>query len=267
VISALDPNPLVFKKSLQRIKKAGIEVSVGLLERKNSFLNETYIKYITQKSPFVIAKAAISLDGKIATQNYSSQWISSKESREYIHLLRGECDSLMVGINTIIRDDPLLTVRHPNWKGKKITRIILDSHLRFPLKAKILSTSDHGKILVFTLKHFSESKQEALNRKGVEVIPLSFSPSRILLNEVFSILAKREITSVLAEGGGKLLTSILGERLADKIFITISPKLIGGRTAPSFFQGEGVSLIKDALHAKRINSFQIDEDILVEVYL
>ena len=265
VISALDPNPLVFKKGLKKIKQARIEVSVGLLEQKNRGLNEAYLKYITKNIPFVIAKAAVSLDGKIATKKYASQWISSPQSRKYFHLLRGEYDALMIGINTLIKDDPLLTVRHPNWRGKHMVRVILDSYLRFPLAAKILSTLSLGKILVFTLRKASPRKAEALRKKGVEVI--SLSSSSIDLKEVLSWLGKHEIASVLVEGGSQLLTSMIEERLVDKIFVSISPKLIGGKQAPSLLQGEGADFIKDSLLLKRKKSYQIDEDIIVEGYL
>ncbi len=265
IISALDPNPLVFKKGFKKIKQAGIEVSSGLLEEKNRRLNEVYLKYITKKIPFVIAKAAISVDGKIATRKFSSRWISSQQTREYFHLLRGEYDVLMVGINTLIKDDPLLTVRHPNWKGKKIVRVILDSHLRFPLGAKILSTLSQGKIIVFSLKKASQKKADALRKKGVEVI--SFSSQTLDLKEVLSWLGKNEMSSVLVEGGSRVLTSMFEEKLVDKIIISISPKLIGGKQAPSLLQGKGADFIKNSLHLKRTNSFQIDEDIIMEGYL
>lgn len=267
VISALDPNPLVYKKGLRKIKEAGIETSAGLLAEKNSRLNETYIKYITKKIPFVVAKAAVSLDGKMATHRYESQWISSPQTREYFHLLRGEYDAIMVGIGTVIKDDPQLTVRHPDWKGKHITRIIIDSHLRFPLRAKVLSTLSQGKVLVFSSKNSSPRKAEALQKKGVEIIRLSPSPGGLKLEEALSWLGKHETTSVLVEGGGLLLTSMLEARLIDKMFITLSPKLIGGKDAPSLFQGKGAEFIKDSLPLKRINTFQIDEDIIVEGYL
>jgi diaminohydroxyphosphoribosylaminopyrimidine deaminase/5-amino-6-(5-phosphoribosylamino)uracil reductase len=265
VISALDPNPLVFKKGLKKIKQAGIEVSLGLLEEKNRLLNEVYLKYITEKIPFVVAKAAISVDGKMATSKFSSRWISSRQTRSYFHLLRGEYDALMVGIETLIKDDPLLTVRHPNWKGKRLARIILDSRLRFPPTARILSTLRQGKILVFALNKASPRKAEALRQKGVEVIFLS-SPT-LALKEVLSWLGKNEIASVLVEGGSRVLTSILEERLADKVLVSISPKLIGGKQAPSLLQGKGADFIKDSIQLKRTKSFKIDEDIIVEGYL
>jgi diaminohydroxyphosphoribosylaminopyrimidine deaminase/5-amino-6-(5-phosphoribosylamino)uracil reductase len=267
VISSLDPNPLVYKKGLKKIKEAGIETSAGLLAEKNNRLNETYIKYITKKIPFVVAKAAVSLDGKMATHKYESQWISSRQTREYFHLLRGEYDAIMVGIGTLIKDDPLLTLRHADWKGKHITRVIVDSHLRFPLRARILSTLPQGKILVFTAKNSSSRKAEALQKKGVEIIRLSPSQARLKLEEALSWLGKHETTSVLVEGGGRLLTSMLEGKLIDKMFITLSPKLIGGKDAPSFFQGRGADFIKNSLPLKRINTFQISQDIIVEGYL
>jgi diaminohydroxyphosphoribosylaminopyrimidine deaminase/5-amino-6-(5-phosphoribosylamino)uracil reductase len=267
VVSDLDPNPLVYKKGLKKIEEAGIETSAGLLAEKNSRLNETYIKYITKKIPFVIAKAAVSLDGKMATHSYESQWISSPQTREYFHLLRGEYDAIMVGIGTLIKDDPLLTVRHPDWKGKRITRVIIDSHLRFPLDAKVLSTLSQGKILVFTARNSSPRKAEALQKKGVEIIRLSPSPAGLKLEKALSWLGKHETTSMLVEGGARLLTSMLEARLIDKMFVTLSPKLIGGKDAPSLFQGRGADFIKNSLQLKRINTFQIDEDIIVEGYL
>jgi len=266
VVSALDPNPLVHKKGIRKMNQAGLDVSVGLLEEKNKRLNEAYLKYITKKIPFVTAKAAVSLDGKIATKTFASQWISSPQTRKYMHLLRGEYDAIMVGINTLIKDDPKLTVRHPNWRGKRITRVILDSNLRFPLKSKILNTLPQGKILVFTLKHALSRKSEILKKKGIEIIPLPSTSSKIDLKKVLSWLGKQEISSVLVEGGGLLLTSMLEERLVDKIFVTISPKLIGGKNAPSFLQGKGVNFIKDSLPLEKINSFTIDNDIIMEGY-
>lgn len=266
VVSALDPNPIVYGKGIKKMRDAGIQVSVGLLKEKNAQLNESYLKYITQKMPFVTVKAAVSLDSKTATKNLFSQWISSPKTREYVHLLRGEHDALMVGISTLIKDDPLLTIRHPNWKEKTLTRIILDSHLRFPLNAKMLGTLAQGKIVVFTLKQAPSKKVNALQKRGVEIVALSRSPSGIDLKEALAWMGQREIASVLVEGGGRLLTSLLEEKLADKLFLTISPKLIGGTKAPSFFQGKGVGLIKDALTLRAARTFQIDGDIIIEGY-
>ncbi len=265
-ISALDPNPLVHKKGVKKLKQAGIEVSLGLLQEKNERLNEIYIKYITKGIPFVAAKTAVSLDGKIATKKYSSQWISSTKTREYIHFLRGEFDALLIGINTLLKDDPLLTIRHPFWKQKKLTRVIVDSHLRFPLKAKIISTLSQGKIIIFTLPQASAHKAEALRHQGIEVIPLKSATPQVDLKKVLRWLGSHQVSSLLVEGGSHILTSFLEKRLVDKIIITISPKLIGGQNAPSLLAGKGVNYIKNSLKLKDTDVFQIDEDVIVKGY-
>jgi diaminohydroxyphosphoribosylaminopyrimidine deaminase/5-amino-6-(5-phosphoribosylamino)uracil reductase len=266
VISAYDPNPLVHRKGAARLRAAGLETSVGLLEEKNARLNEAYIKYITRKVPFVTLKAAVSLDGKMASRTGDSKWISAPATRNYIHLLRGEADALMVGINTLIQDDPLLTVRHPSWGKKTITRVVLDSMLRFPLTARILKTLDRGRIIVFGRTGAAAGKAEALRRKGVEVVlldpPLDDGGFELVLAE----LGRREITSLLVEGGGRLETSFIERRLADKIVLTVSAKLIGGRAARSLFEGEGVSRVRDALALKGLTPFHLGDDIILEGY-
>lgn len=267
VISSQDPNPLVNGKGIKRLKEAGIPHSVGLFSKRNEILNETYNKYITQKIPFVIIKAAAGLDGKIAARNHSSQWISSSQAREYVHLLRGEYDALMIGINTLIEDNPRLSVRHSHWAGKKITRAVVDSKLRFPLEANIWDTVSKGPILIFALPSASTKKAEALRQKGAEVIFLPRSKNRILLHEVLEFLGKRGIAGVLVEGGSRLITSFLEEHAADKIWLSLSPKLIGGKKAPSFFEGGGAADIKHALQIKKSRSFCIGDDIIFEGYL
>lgn len=266
VVSDFDPNPVIHMKGIKKMKEAGLEVSLGLLREKNRLMNEAYIKYVTNKMPFIQVKAAVSLDGRMATKEFDSQWISSSQARDYAQLLRGEYDAIMVGINTLIKDDPLLTVRHPGWKGKKITRVILDSRLRFPLQARILQTLDKGKILVFTLGQASPNKAYALLNKGVEVISLPVSSSRLDLKEVLRLLAKKEISSVLVEGGGRLLTTLIEEKLADKILLILAPLLIGGAKAPSFFQGQGFVRIRDSLRLKKMRAFTAGDDLLLEGY-
>lgn len=267
VVSDYDPNPMINKKGIEKIRQAGIEVSVGLLKERNRTLNEKYIKFIREKIPFVTLKAAVSLDGKTATPNLASQWISSAATREYIHLVRGEYDAIMVGINTILKDNPRLTVRHPNWARKKIIRIVVDSQLKFPLSARILKTLSRGKILVFTDKKASPEKTSLLRQQGVEVIPQNLNHSKLDLNQVLVWLGEHQISSVFVEGGGLLQTSFLENRLADKILVTISPKLIGGINAPTFFQGMGVKIVKDAIPIKRPKAIQIEDDLVIEGYI
>jgi len=266
VVSDHDPNPQVHRKGIGRMRAAGIAVFTGLLKEKNRRLNEAYIKFITKKIPFVILKAAASLDGKIATRTYASQWISSSSTREYIHLMRGEYDAIMVGINTILKDDPRLTLRHPQWRNKRQTRIILDSHLRLPLNARILSTLPRGDVLVFTARTAPSKKARALEKKGAHVISTPESGGRLQIQSVLEWLGLREISSVLVEGGGRIHTEFLERRLADKILVTYSPQLIGGKSAPSFFQGDGIRSLEEALQLQKSRTFRIGNDILVEGY-
>ncbi len=266
VISSPDPNPIVFNKGIRALRVAGIDVSVGLLEDRNKNLNETYYKYITQGIPFVTLKAAVSLDGRISSKVFDSRWISSAQTREYVHLVRGEYDAIMVGINTILKDNPRLTVRHPHWRGKKITRVILDSGLRLPLEARILSTLREGKVIVFTSKKSSPKKAGALRKKGVEVIEIPGSAQKLEVQEVLPRLGKKGLSSLLVEGGSRVLTTMLEEKLADKLFLTVSPRLIGGERAPSFFEGKGISRISESLELQKATSFKIGKDLIVEGY-
>ncbi len=267
VVSALDPNPLVHKKGLKKMHQAGIQVSNGLLEEKNFLLNEVYDKYIQKKIPFVTAKVATSLDGKMSTRTHESRWITSSQTRNYIHLLRGENMAIMVGINTLLHDDPRLTVRHPLWRKKTITRIIIDSRLRFPMDAKILKTMASGKILVFT--HRSETSRKALElkKKGVEIISFPKSQSgRIDLKKALDWLGQKEISSVLVEGGPLLITNLIEKKLIDKIFVTLSTKLVGGEKAPTFFEGTGFPTIAQSIQLKKTKCFAIGNDMILEGY-
>ena len=266
VISSPDPNPIVFRKGINKLRRAGIEVSSGLLKKKNNRLNETYFKYITHHIPFLTAKTAVTLDGKIASKTMSSKWISSAATREYVHLLRGENDGLMIGINTVIMDDPMLTVRHPKWKGKRLTRIILDTHLRFPLNSKIFQTLSSGDVLIFCHTSASDHDARLLEDRGANVVRCPKKGSDLDLGWVLRELGNREISSVLVEGGSRIMTSLLENNQLDKMYVTISPKLIGGRDAPAFFEGKGIPEIKDSLRLKRVRTFAIDNDVIMEGY-
>jgi diaminohydroxyphosphoribosylaminopyrimidine deaminase/5-amino-6-(5-phosphoribosylamino)uracil reductase len=266
VVSSLDPNPLVHRKGIQKLKQYGIAVSFGLLQEKNKTLNESYFKYITKKIPFLTVKAAISADGKMATENLDSRWITSRPTRDYAHLLRGENDAIMVGINTILKDDPELTVRHRNWPRKRITRVILDSQLRLPVHSRICNTLDKGDVVVFTDSNAPPKKIKTLTLKGIQVIPLAQPGLKIDLKKVLHWLGYHEISSVLVEGGGQLLASIFTEKLADKIFLMQSPRLIGGKEAPTIFDGNGVATVKESLRLKRTHSFSIGSDTIFEGY-
>jgi diaminohydroxyphosphoribosylaminopyrimidine deaminase/5-amino-6-(5-phosphoribosylamino)uracil reductase len=267
VISDLDPNPLVLKRGLARLKREGLEVEWGLLAEENRRLNETYLKYITRRTPFVTVKAAVSLDGRMATRTGESQWISSAAAREYAHLLRAESDALMVGINTVLRDDPLLTIRHLSGKKKSLIRVIIDSRLRFPPEARLVRTRDRGKIIIFARADASRQRAEALLKKGLAVVRAPAKSGGLDLGSVLAWLGSNEISSVLVEGGSALASTVLEERLADKVILTIAPKLVGGREGPAFIAGGGAARLSEAMALKSVRSFLLGPDIIVEGYL
>jgi len=266
VVSALDPNPLVHSKGVARLREAGLGVEVGLLAERNAALNEAHAKYIVLKTPFVTLKAALSLDGKIACRGGDSKWITSEGTRDYVHLLRGEQDALMIGVNTLVADDPLLTVRHPGWPGKKVIRAVLDSRLRFPLTSRLLSTLDRGRIIVFCASDAPAEKAGALRALGVEVLLPPDGAPIWSLPGVLAELGRREIASLLVEGGSRVFTSFIEGRLADKAVLTFAPLLVGGSGAPGLFGGEGAACLAGAVPLKRTRSFALGEDLVVEGY-
>ncbi len=266
VISVYDPNPLVFKKGVARLRAAGIQVVTGLLKELNQQLNEAYIKYISCGLPFVTLKVALSLDGKLATVSGESKWISSEESRFFAQNLRAEYDAVLVGINTVLKDNPRLTIRLESPTKKRWHRVVLDSRLRFPIEARMLKKPENGQVLIFSGQEISGRKIKQLKEKGVKVVQVPSANGQVDLKAVLEELGGQQISSVLVEGGAGILTSFLRSKLADKVFFFLSPKLIGGEKALTPFEGPGVDSMAKALKLKRVRHFQINKDIIIEGY-
>ncbi|WP_315076858.1 bifunctional diaminohydroxyphosphoribosylaminopyrimidine deaminase/5-amino-6-(5-phosphoribosylamino)uracil reductase RibD [uncultured Clostridium sp.] len=264
VIGMLDPNPIVSGRSIKKLKGNDIEVIVGIEEEKCKKINESFIKYITSNLPFVILKSAISLDGKIATTAGESKWITSKESRRDGHLLRNKLSAIMVGINTIIEDDPELTCRIED--GKNPIRVIVDSTLRIPLDSKIVNNPDKLTIVATTQYADKLKKQELIN-KGVRVIEINDKNKKVDLKELMRYLGTLKIDSILIEGGGTLNFSALEENIVDKVRFYISPKILGGETSKSSIGGQGFSRLSDAVKLKDLNYEKLSEEIVIEGYI
>jgi diaminohydroxyphosphoribosylaminopyrimidine deaminase / 5-amino-6-(5-phosphoribosylamino)uracil reductase len=266
VVSAVDPNPLVRAKGLRRLRDAGLAVEAGLLAERDAALNEVPAKYIARRVPFVTLKAALTLDGKIACRTGDSRWISSPATRDYVHLLRGEQDAIMIGSGTLLADDPLLTVRHPDWPGKKLVRVVLDSRLRFPARARMLETLGRGPVLVLAGRKAAAKKARALEARGVEVLRPPDGAAAWTLESALAELGRREIAALVVEGGSRLFTSFIEERRADKAVLTFGPILAGGVSAPGLVGGQGAGTIAQAVPVKRSRSFSVGGDIIVEGY-
>ena len=264
VVAAMsDPNPKVAGRGFQILKDAGIEVEVGICEYEARNLNEIFIKWVTTNKPFVTLKTAMSLDGKIATSTGQSKWITSETSRQRVHKLRDTHDAIMVGIGTVFADNPSLTARIEG--GKNPIRIVVDSQARTPINSNVVKDGK-AKTIIAVTKAAQSDKVEALQKCGVEIIAAG-DGERVDLNVLMNELAKREITSILVEGGGTLNFSLLEAGLVDKVCAFIAPKIIGGSTALTSIEGKGFENLNDAVNLKNITIEQIDKDILITGYI
>lgn len=266
VIAMQDPNPEVNGKGIEMLKEAGISLKVGVLEDEAKKLNEVFVVNMEKKRPFFIMKSASSFDGKIATRTCDSKWISNEESRKYVNRIRERVDGIMVGINTVIVDNPTLTPRVE--RPKRIpARIILDTKLRIPISSNIVRSANRFKTIVFT-SEYRQEKEAKLTSMGVEVVKVQKDESgRVSLKDVAQELFKREIMSVLVEGGGEINSSLLRDGLVDKFILFYSPIFIGGRNAMSMIGGKGVEFLKDAYRVKVERVKQLNGDICIEGYV
>lgn len=266
-VAHVDPNPKVAGKGIRELERVGIHVHVGLCEDEARRLNEIYIKYIQTKRPFVILKSAISLDGKIATVSGESQWITSQASRLKGHEIRGSVDAILVGIGTVLRDNPSLTTRIPNQEGKDAVRIVVDSQGRTPLTAKIFNPNSEAGVIIAVTKKALAEKVEKLQAAGAEVLVIEEQQNRVCLSALMKKLGQREITSVLIEGGGEVNASALKAGIVDKVSFFIAPKLIGGVNAPGPIGGEGIQRLSEALELRDLTVMPIEADFLIEGYI
>ncbi|MFT9493952.1 bifunctional diaminohydroxyphosphoribosylaminopyrimidine deaminase/5-amino-6-(5-phosphoribosylamino)uracil reductase RibD [Anaerosolibacter sp.] len=267
VVAMVDPNPLVAGRGVDILKSNGIEVITGILEDEAKTLNEVFIKYITRGLPFCLLKTAMTLDGKIAAHTGDSRWITNKKSRGYVHELRHQYAGIMVGIGTVLADDPMLTTRLENGIGIDPVRIIVDSHGRIPLESRVLHLSSSAKTLIATTDQIPKEKLLALQSLGAEVILLPSIQGQVSLPDLTKALGERKLDSILLEGGSTLNYAALEAGIVDKVMAFISPKLLGGAHAKTPIGGQGKSLVRDAIQLKNISIHRFDEDILIEGYL
>lgn len=261
VIGMKDPNPVNNGRGIKRLKMGGIETQSGVMEKECADMNAPYIKFIKKGLPSITIKLAESIDGKIATRSGDSKWITSRLSRKYVQRLRSSSDAVMVGFNTVLKDDPMLLTK---GMERQPVRIALDSALKTPLSSKLISSARGGRVIIVSSPGIPMARIMRYEEKGVEILTMKSKGGRIDLKSLLRYLAGIGILSILVEGGGELAASLIEEGLADKFIFFIAPKIIGGRSAVPSVGGEGTFKVRDAVLLKNLLVRKIGEDILIE---
>jgi diaminohydroxyphosphoribosylaminopyrimidine deaminase/5-amino-6-(5-phosphoribosylamino)uracil reductase len=262
VVAAQDPNPRVAGTGIANLRENGVEVQLGVLEQESIDLNEKFNKFITTRLPFVSLKTASTLDGKIASKSGDSQWITNDQSRAYVHTLRHQHQAIMVGVETVIVDDPKLTTRL-SVSALNPIRIIVDSRLRTPSTASMLQ--QEGRTIILATEQASEEQEAILLEAGAEVIRSGTGP-KVDLHEAMKRLAEQEIGSILLEGGGRLNGAMLAHQLIDKCYLFYAGKIIGGDQAPANFSFDGFEKMSEAVWLDRLKLEQFGSDWCVIGY-
>lgn len=257
----LDVNPKVAGKGFKILEDAGIHVEYGFLQDELRKQNEVFFKWIEHKKPFIVLKAAMTLDGKIATATGQSKWITNEISRAYGYKLRDIYDGIMVGINTVIEDNPMLTARVDG--GKNPIRIVVDSSLRIDINANVVQDKS-AKTIIATTDKADKDKILKLQAQDVDVIVVDKDENdKVDIEKLLDILGQQNICSILVEGGATLSGSFVAKKLVDKVYFFIAPKIIGGKEAKTPVAGTGILNLQEALTLKDIQIEKLEEDILI----
>ncbi len=261
VIGAADPNPLVAGRGIADLRRAGIETIVGVREDACRELNERFFKFMTTGVPFITLKFAQTIDGRIASATGDSRWISSLSSRKFTHRLRSIHDAILVGAGTILHDDPELTVRHV--RGKNPLRIVLDSRLRLSLEAKVLTMQESAATIIAITGEAAPAKKRLLQEKGVETLIIDADGKRrVDWKKLLLELGRRQISSILVEGGSAIITSLLQEKLADRMVIVVAPKILGkGIEAVADL---GKQCMDEAISLRYRKVYRMGEDLIID---
>ena len=271
VIAMGDPNPGVKGGGTDYLESRGINTTLGVCKDEAEKLNEIFIKFITTKRPFSIIKCATTLDGRIATKTGDSKWVTGEASRKFVHRLRHAVDAIMVGINTVERDDPSLTTRLVDdlekIKGLDPTRIILDTTLRISEKAKVLRLNSDSDTIIVSGNSVPKDKKTRLEKRGVRVIESQVANGLINLDILTDLLGKIGITSLLIEGGSRVIASALAAEIADKIIFFFAPKILGGDDGVPICRGKGASVMNNCIPVKDIRVRRFGDDVMIEGYI
>ncbi len=259
-VGTLDPNPKVAGNGVRILQENGIEVTIGILEEECRKMNEIFFHYISTGLPFVAMKYAMTLDGKIATATGDSKWVTGEAAREHVHLLRKKYSAIMVGIDTVIADDPMLNCRIE--KGVDPVRVICDSHLRIPMESQIIKSAGQIPTIIAYVQGADEEKRKKLESTGVELINIG-NFKKVSLQNLFRELANRNIDSVLVEGGGTIHGSLLDTGMIQRVYAYLAPKIIGGKNAKSPVGGTGMKKMADAGQLSDVSILPLGNDVCI----
>ena len=260
-----DPNPLVAGKGIALLREAGIEVVCGIEEEALREQNRVFLKYISTKLPWVALKAAMTLDGKIATRTGDSKWITGAEARAYVHELRHRFMAVLVGIGTAVADDPLLNCRIEGRGVRQPIRVVVDSNARLSLESQLVKTAGEYRTIVAYTRFAPEERVKALQETGVEMLLCEEKEGLVDVKNLLVLLGQSGIDSILLEGGGSLNYTFLAERLVDELYAFIAPKIVGGMSAKTPVEGLGVEKMADAINLELKNVLNMGDDVLLKL--
>lgn len=263
-VAMKDPNPINSGRGIARLRSSGIKVDLGIMGTEAQFINRAYVKFIKKGLPYITVKTAQSIDGKTAAFNGTSKWISSYRSRMYVRKLRALADAVMVGIGTVLKDDPLLLPSKSS--GKKTIRVVLDSRLRIPEKARIIKTAGTGPVVVVTTRAASADKIKRLSaRKGVKVMVVKSRNGKVDLGDFLHKITREGVLSIISESGGTLAGGLFDGGFVDEMIFFIAPKILGGTNVS--IAGRGVADISEAVELERAEVFSSAGDLVIRATL
>jgi diaminohydroxyphosphoribosylaminopyrimidine deaminase/5-amino-6-(5-phosphoribosylamino)uracil reductase len=268
VVAMVDPNPLVKGRGIAALRRAGITVTTAVAREEAMQLNRAYLHRVTTGRPYVILKAGMTLDGKVATSKGESRWITGPLARKAAHRLRSQADAVIVGIGTVLQDNPTLTARLSDrplrLAPRQPLRVVLDSSLRTPPTARLCAGQNQAKTLIVTTSRASRLRRRPLERKGVELVSVSMKNGQVSLPALMRMLGKRGISSVLIEGGSTVNAAALREKLVNHVVLFLAPLLMGGQDAKAVIGGRSPKRLAEALTLRRVTLRRIGEDVIVE---
>lgn len=267
VAATTDPNPRVSGEGFRLLQAAGIKVDIGACAHEARHLNDPFFTFMEAKRPFIISKWAMTLDGKIATEIGHSRWISNDKSRFFAHEIRAQVDAVMVGIGTVLADNPILNVRLPNYQGRQPKRIVIDGHLRIPARAKCLQDSAPEQCILATTEAAPKERVMQFRAEGHRVVVLKGRRGIIDLKSLIKELYRLQVQSVVCEGGSGLHGALLEAQLVDKVVAFVSPKIIGGTSSKSPVTGWGIHYMHQAVTLEEVKFRTFDDDMCMEGYV